>query len=111
MTTRARMTPAERDWFEAALDDDLQATNDALVEMNRDPARWFCSGIDGTGMPRIYGRGDSRGEAEANAKEGAEGYIRQKAAFRVMAPVDDWHFIAYEPDPPQSYLVRPAPGT
>ena len=99
MTTRNRMTPAERDWYEAALDGDLQACNDALVEMQRDPARWFCSGLDEAGMPRVFGRGDTKDDAEANARTGAVDYIRQKAGHRTMAPVTDWHFISYEPDP------------
>ena len=67
--------------------------------MQRDPARWFCSGIDEGGMPRVFGRGDTKTEAEANARTGAERYIAGKAGHRVMAPVTDWRFITYAPDP------------
>lgn len=100
MTKGKRMTPADRDFFEVARAGDQLGVDDALVEMQRDPKRWFCLGIDEHGMPRVFGRGDTEAEAAANAREGAEGYITEKAAIRVMAPVSDWTFITYAPDPP-----------
>jgi hypothetical protein len=39
-----------------------------LVETHRDPALWFCSGIDEHDTPRVYGLGDTEAEAEANAQ-------------------------------------------
>jgi hypothetical protein len=97
---KKKMTPADRDFVDSAVAGDKQGSNDALVEMHRDPALWFCSGIDEHDTPRMFGLGDTEVEAEANAREAAEGYIAEKAAFRVMAPVTDWRFISYAPDPP-----------
>jgi hypothetical protein len=45
-----------------------------LVEAHRDPALWFCSGIDEHDTPRVFGLGDTKAEAEANARETAEAY-------------------------------------
>ena len=95
-----KVTPADRNSVESAASDDKQGVHDALVETHRDPALWFCSGIDEHDTPRVYGLGDTEAEAEANAQGAAEDYISEEAAFRVMAPVADWTFITYAPDPP-----------
>jgi hypothetical protein len=96
---KKKATPAERDFVDAASLGDMQGINDAMVEMRRDPTLWFCSGLDENGMPRVYGLGDTQDEAEANARLSADGYFAEKAEFRVRAPLSDWRFISYAPDP------------
>lgn|SRR6516165_12212366 len=71
MSNRRKATPAELEFITAAREGDRDRLHDALVEMQRDPKRWFCSATDEeTGIPRVYGRGDTRAEAEANVRSG-----------------------------------------
>jgi hypothetical protein len=69
---------------------------EVLVEMRRDPARWFCSGLDASGVPRIFGRGDTEKEASDNAHAAADLYIRAKNGIRTM-PIAEWRFVVSEP--------------
>ena len=96
---KTKVTTADRDVVDSAAAGDKQSTNDALVAMHRDPTLWFCSGIDDHDTPRVFGLGDTKAEAEANGQGEAEGYIAEKAAYQVMAPVTTWTFISYAPDP------------
>ena len=71
MSNRRKATPAELEFITAAREGDRDRLHDALVEMQRDPKRWFCSATDEeTGIPRVYGRGDARAEVEANVRSG-----------------------------------------
>ena len=71
MSNRRKATPAELEFITAARESDRDRLHDALVEMQRDPKRWFCSATDEeTGIPRVYGRGDARAEVEANVRSG-----------------------------------------
>jgi hypothetical protein len=87
--TDDRTDPAKRDFLDRAVEGDKGGVNDALVEMHRDPAQWFCSGIDPDGMPRVFGLGDTEDEARENARTAAAEYPRWGA----------WRFPTYAPDP------------
>ena len=64
MSNRSKAVPAELEFITAAREGDRDRLHDALVEMQRDPKCWFCSATDEeTGIPRVYGRGDTRAEA------------------------------------------------
>jgi hypothetical protein len=64
MSNRRKATPAELEFITAAREGDRDRLHDALVEMQRDPKCWFCSATDEeAGIPRVYGRGDTRAEA------------------------------------------------
>jgi hypothetical protein len=95
--TRKKLTPAERDAIKAARRRDRDAYHDALIERQRDPARWFCSGRDGEGMARVYGSGETQKEAEANARESARRYIADKKAIHKLR--GQWTFTSYAPTP------------
>jgi hypothetical protein len=69
-----------------------------LVNVNRDPDFWFCSGCDGDGIPRVYGRGQTEAEARDKAKHSACNYRAKNLAHRIMAPLSLWTFTVYPPD-------------
>jgi hypothetical protein len=93
------MTPAELEFLQGAREGDNQRVNDALVEQQRDPSRWFCSGVDEAGVPCVFGRGDTEATARENARTGAARYVTGKGGFRIMAPISEWQFITYPPTP------------
>jgi hypothetical protein len=46
MSNRRKATPAELEFITAAREGDRDRLHDALVEIQRDPKRWFCSATD-----------------------------------------------------------------
>jgi hypothetical protein len=93
-TMTIKITPAHREIFEASKDGDLMRVNNALVEASRDPKRWFTSALE-DGHPRCYGRGDTKGQAHANAEQSVKNYRAQKESYRISGK---WTFIDYAPD-------------
>jgi hypothetical protein len=98
MPRKDRKPDPRIDWLRAVRAGDIESAHVALVEMQRDPERWFCSGVDEDGIPRVYGRRSTEAEARANALAGAKGYISEMAKTRVRAPVTAWQFTTYAPD-------------
>jgi hypothetical protein len=68
---------------------------DFLVKIYRDPKRWFCSAqdVERAHMPRVWGRGDTREQAESNARKGAEAYAIECGRFLMQ-----WEFVTFAPD-------------
>src|SRR5215831_18455362 len=88
MSNRRKATPAELELITAAREGDRDRLHDAPVEMQRDPKRWFCSATE-TGIPRVYGRGDTRAEAEANVRSGVR--LGPKAMSAQRLRIDNRH--------------------
>src|SRR5215468_10701191 len=102
MSNRRKATPAELEFVTAAREGDRDRLHDALVEMQRDPKRWFCSATDEeTGIPRVYGRGDTRAEAEANVRSGV------RLGPKAMSPALTSARAPRSATPPPRRRVRP----
>ena len=90
---------AELDFMDRAVKGDSGGLLDALVEMYRDPAQWFCSGVDPDGMPHVFGKGATQAEAFEDAHTAAADYRAEKSSYRVMGPLSAWRFPTYAPQP------------
>jgi hypothetical protein len=61
------------------------------------PNKWFCSGYCPRGCPRVFGRGDTREEAEANAQLGAVRRDHQYRDIHTDVGLKRWTFVTFPP--------------
>jgi hypothetical protein len=61
------------------------------------PIKWFCSGYCPRGIPRVFGRGDTREEAETNARLGAVQRDHQYRDIHTDVGLRRWTFVTFPP--------------
>jgi hypothetical protein len=81
-------------WLRAMVSDDLAGAYLALVELYRDPQRWFASAVE-NGMPRLWARGDSEHEVRTRLECAVADHAFSKFQYRA---VGDWQIVVHPPD-------------
>jgi hypothetical protein len=98
MTNTRRISLAEHEALVGAMEDDSKRAFDGLVEMERNPTRWFCMGFVEVAIPRVFARAKTEDDVITEAREEATRYIVEKrSCYRKVPPLTEWTFLTYPP--------------